>query len=153
MDIALILETGVPGGDIGVLSDIGITSPGLTLDKDLQTAVIISLFTNRLAEPDDDIDDGDRQGWWADTYATVNGSRIGSRLWELRRTKQLQSVVNLAKQYTIEALQWLIEDQIAAAVEVEAEIVAMYTLGIGVKIFKPNATSVNFKFQYVWSQI
>ncbi len=147
MDIALILETGTPG------ADIGITSPGLTIDKDLQTAVIISLFANRLAEPDDDIDGDDRQGWWGDTYATVNGSRIGSRLWELRRSKQLQSVANLAKQYCLEALQWLIDDQVASSVEVEAEIIAMYTLGIGVKIYKPNATSVNFKFQYVWSQI
>lgn len=31
---------------------------------DLQTAMIISLFTDRVARDDDDIDGEDRRGWW-----------------------------------------------------------------------------------------
>lgn len=143
MDIALFFLQG------NTFADIGITPPDLTTNKDLQSAVIISLFCNRLAEEGDPIDGNDRQGWWGDTY---NGHLIGSRLWELRRAKQLQSVVNLARQYCLEALQWLIEDQIATSVEVQTEIIAMYTLGIGVQIYQPTGIQT-FKFSYVWSQI
>jgi phage gp46-like protein len=147
MDIALFFEKGQPN------SDIQIEAPGLAINKDLQSAVIISLFANRLAQSGDQFDGTDRHGWWGDTFATVNGSLIGSRLWELKRAKQLQSVANLARQYCLEALQWLIEDQVAASVDVQAEIIAMYTLGIGVQIFKPDGGFQSFKFEYVWSQI
>ncbi|HJY23694.1 MAG TPA: phage GP46 family protein [Hanamia sp.] len=145
-DIALIFQNGMQ------YADIEIDPPSLKVDQDLQTAVIISLFTNRLADKDQ-VDEGqDRQGWWGDSYATVNGSRIGSRLWLLKRSKQLQSVANLARDYCYEALQWLIEDKIAESLTVRAEIIAMYTLGIEVKIVRPQDIQ-NFKFDYVWRQL
>ncbi|WP_213977480.1 phage GP46 family protein, partial [Serratia marcescens] len=54
---------------------------------DLQTAMIISLFTDRVARDDDDIDGEDRRGWWGDMGEDHN---IGSRLWLLRRQKLTQ---------------------------------------------------------------
>lgn len=146
MDIALFFQQRQPN------ADIQINAPDLKINQDLESAVIISLFANRLAEPGDIFDGGDRQGWWGDTFATVNGSRIGSRLWQLKRQKTTQSVANLAKQYCLEALQWLIDDQVADSVQVQAEIIGLYSLGIGVEINKPTGIQ-NFKFNYVWSQI
>ncbi len=37
--------------------------------NDLETAILISLFTDRLARADDDFDGDDRRGWWGDTDA------------------------------------------------------------------------------------
>src|SRR5882724_7544310 len=145
MDIALLFAPGQ------AIADIQQDGASLLVDKDLETAVVISLFSDRRAAPDDVIDGADRRGWWGDTYATVNGDQIGSRLWELRRQKQLQSVVNKAQEFCYEALQWLIDDKVAQSVVVEAAIIAMYTLGIHVTINRPTGTA-NFKFQYVWSQ-
>lgn len=146
MDIALLFN---PTNSI---CDIQQDGADLLIDHDLETAVAISLFADRRAADDDKIDGTDRRGWWGDTYALVNGDQIGSRLWELRRSKQLQSVVNKAQEFCYEALQWLIDDKVAESIVVEAEIIAMYTLGIGVTINKPTGTA-NFNFQYVWSQI
>lgn len=36
----------------------------LTTGNDLQTAILDSLFTDRLARADDDYEDSDRRGWW-----------------------------------------------------------------------------------------
>jgi len=146
MDIALFFQQGQPN------ADIQIDAPDLKINQDLESAVIISLFANRLADAKDPIDGNDRQGWWGDTFATVKGSLIGSRLWELKRQKSLQSVANLAQQYCLEALQWLIEDQVAESINVQAEIIGLYTLGIAVQIYKPTGIQ-NFKFSYVWNQI
>jgi phage gp46-like protein len=66
----------------------------LASTETLQTAVIVSLLTDRLANADDDIPDGtnDRRGWWADMplpLANAPPARdlIGSRLWLLSRRK------------------------------------------------------------------
>lgn len=146
MDIALFFQQGQPN------ADIAIDAPDLKINQDLTSAVIISLFCNRLADPNDDFEGTDRMGWWGDTFATVNGSLIGSRLWELRRQKATQTVADLARQYCLEALQWLIEDGVAESVEVQTEIINLYTLAIGVQIFKPTGDMQNFKFSFAWDQ-
>lgn len=69
---------------------------GLTLENGdikqadgLDTAVIISLFTDRRALEDDATPDftENRRGWWGDTY-DAQQRPIGSRLWLLSREKQ-----------------------------------------------------------------
>lgn len=88
----------------------------------LTTAVIISLFTDRQADPDDVLPDGgtDRRGWWADTT-------MGSRLWLLSREKEISAVLGKARQYAEEALAWLLDDGVASAVTV---ITSWYQEGV-----------------------
>lgn len=132
--------------------DWTIVAPGLGEDEGLETAVIISLFTDRRANPDDELPSGDdRRGWWGDGLAEVEGDRIGSRLWLLSREKQLQSVVARAREYASEALQWLIDDGVAEAVNVEAEIVRMGVLGLGIEIVQPGKRPVKYRFEKFWS--
>lgn len=75
-------------------------------DDSLTTEVIISLFTDRRALDSDDLPggDSDRRGWWGDSY---RDRPIGSRLWLLSREKTLQSVLDRAAAYALEALTWL----------------------------------------------
>lgn len=49
----------------------------------LTRAVVISLFTWRRAQPDDNADQPN--GWWGDTWPAVQNDRYGSRLWLLQR--------------------------------------------------------------------
>lgn len=46
---------------------------------ELAQTVLISLFSWRKSEVDDGIKAPNRQGWWGDTFAIVQGDRIGSR--------------------------------------------------------------------------
>jgi phage gp46-like protein len=133
-------------------ADYAVDSLGLVEDEGLQTAVILSLFTDRRAEADDVIPDGttDRRGWWADAYPAVDGDRIGSRLWLLSREKQLNSVVNKAREYAQEALAWMIEDGIAASVDIQASIVRTGVLGLTVAISQPNGAAANYRYEYLW---
>ncbi|OHD24772.1 MAG: hypothetical protein A2Y38_07780 [Spirochaetes bacterium GWB1_59_5] len=126
--------------------DLHLAAGDLVGEQGLRTAVILSLFLDRRAEPDDEIPDGtgDLRGWWGDAYAETPGDRIGSRLWLLAREKQLPQVVRRAEEYAREALQWLLDDGIATAVEVEGGIAASGTLALRVRIVAPAGTLLDF---------
>lgn len=147
MDAALVWK------ELG--ADLSVEALGLLVDDGLETAVILSLFCDRRAEPDDVLPDnsGDRRGWWADAYPAALGDKWGSRLWLLAREKQLPSVLARAKEYAEEALAWMVEDGIAASVEVTAEVVKTGTLGLLVVITKPDAAALKYKFNALWEAL
>lgn len=129
-------------------ADYTLATLGLTEDDGLETAVILSLFTDRMAEEDDELPAGDdRRGWWADAYPAVDGDRIGSRLWLLAREKQLPQTLARAREYAIESLQWLVDDGIASRIEVTAEVVRMGVLGIEVEIHRINESVARYRFE------
>lgn len=88
----------------------------------LENAVTISLFTDARADADDEIPDDsvDRRGHWADMWLD-EGESLGSRLWLLKREKVTQGVINKARDYCMEALEWLVDDDHLQAVNVTAE--------------------------------
>lgn len=88
----------------------------LEFDEGLETAVVISLFTDRRAEPGDIENPEDRRGWWGDTFPDIPEDKIGSRLWLLGRAKTTEETLELAKLYDEEALAWLLEDRVASRV-------------------------------------
>lgn len=96
--------------------DIALDGPDLAKECGLHSSILISLFTDRQAEPDDVIPDGtdNRRGWWANP-------KLGSRLWLLDRITATDDVLDRAREYCIEALQWMIDDAIAKNVNAEAE--------------------------------
>ncbi len=119
---------------------------------DLQTAVLLSLFTDRVAEADDVIPDGtsDRRGWWGDAYES---NPIGSRLWLLDRAKGTAETVASARDYIVEALQWLIDDGVVASFEITVEWTAPMQLGAQVVALRNDGTSVPMSFPWVWAGI
>lgn len=126
-------------------------SGDLRSGSDLQTAVLISLFTDRVANGDDAIPDGtaDPRGWWADDQQYP----IGSRLWLLGRAKQDQLTLIRAKDYIAEALQWLKDDGVVASFDVYVEWSRPSVLGMQVVAHKPNGTSETMQFAGAWKGI
>lgn len=135
-------------------ADLSLDGRQLALDDGLESAVIISLFSDRRAEADDDLPQpgGELRGWWGDFAASVEGDRIGSRLWLLSREKELSAVCVRAKTYAEEALAWLIEDGVASSVLVTSEIVGPGVLGLGVDIHRPEGPA-RLRFDYVWKAV
>jgi phage gp46-like protein len=133
----------------------------LASGRDLETAVVLSLFTDRLALADDplpDPGDSDRRGWWADWNAAdpVLGDigPLGSRLWLLSREKQLNSVRLRAEDYTREALAWIIEDEVADDIAIAAEWNEQTPgrLDISVVIQRDGAQLLSRRFSWAWAQ-
>lgn len=137
--------------DLSVVVD-GVAGSPLAAADPLIRAVIISLFTWRRANPDDAVD-GSRQGWWGDTTASLTGDRIGSRLWLLSREKLLPETFNRAREYAREALQWLVDDQVAAAVDVAAERYGRAGLALVVTITRADRRVTELRFADVWQRL
>lgn len=131
-------------------ADLALRGGDLAADDSLQTAVIVSLFTDRRARPDDVLPQGgaDPRGWWADMLAE-EGEQIGSRLWLLSREKQTPETVARAREYAEEALAWLVREGVAELVEVEASILRAGVLGLAIWISRPGGPDRQ-RFDYVW---
>lgn len=104
--------------------DLAVTPAGrIARDDGLRSAVLLSLFLDARARPEDplpDPRDGDRRGWVGDALSPDAGDRMGSRLWLLSREKQTEGVRVRAEIYAREALAWLVADGLATALDVTA---------------------------------
>lgn len=123
----------------------------LAAGSDLRSAVLISLFTDRTAGPDDEIPDrsGDPRGWWGDVGQAVP---IGSRLWLLERAKQTTETLATARDYISEALQWLIDDKVVGAFDIYVEWTRPGVLGAQVTAFRPDGGKEAMQFSWIWNK-
>lgn len=124
----------------------------LATGNDLQTAILISLFTDRMAADSDVIPDGttDPRGWWGDAGETY---QIGSRLWLLSRAKQTQETLQRAYDYIVEALQWLIDDGVVAKFDVLVEWTKASELGAQVVAYKQDGSTSATAYTWAWQGI
>ncbi|EIP2837907.1 phage GP46 family protein [Salmonella enterica] len=127
-DVAIVWRSGH--------GDLVLNGTDLLTDGSIETAVIISLFTDRRAQPSDPVPDGttDRRGWWADSFRK---RPIGSRLWLLSREKTLASVVERTAAYADEALAWLKPAGLVTSVTCTAARVAHDRLRLSVSLVMP----------------
>jgi phage gp46-like protein len=131
-------ETGQP------IDSIFTAGQGLLAGDDLMTSVLISIFTDAVADIDDAIPDGsnDPRGWW--------GGPIGSKLWLRMRSKATPTTLALVKRDLEDALAWLIGDGVAAAIDVSTTWVRSGVLGAIVQIRRNDGTRRALAFARVW---
>lgn len=143
--VLITLQPTVPvrQGDILFSGNVDIDYGDLRRDPTLETAVQISLFTDRRAHNDDELPNftRDLRGWWAD-------STLGSRLWLLSRSKNVETVRDQAKFYCLEALEWMVTDGLCRKVLVDVSRYDTYSILISIQII--NTEKTIFQFQYNW---
>lgn len=125
------------------LFDLPVRKGDLVGDDSLGTEIMVSLFTDVRAEKDElPPEYSDLRGWWADALLSMQGDEqgTGSKLWLLRRQKQLEAVLVQAEAYARSALQWLIDEGLAGAVSVTAEnsVQGMLTLTVSITRSSPS---------------
>jgi phage gp46-like protein len=158
-DAADSLPPALCAGDVLILwdnlkgeGDWALALGDLQTGQDLETACLVSLFTDRLATPDFSPTDGttDRRGWWADPY---NEEPLGSTLWQLDRAKKTRDTLGTARRYALTALQWLIDDGVAASIACNTSWLGgagSTLLGIALAITRPNGAQTRFMFAWAW---
>ncbi len=155
MDIALIWNPANGRADFAMDA----TGTDLLMDAGLQTAVIISLFCDRLADAADTIPDGttDRRGWWGDTPLPnvtdpAGGLDLtGSRLWLLARALQVTETLRKAETYAKESLQWMIDDGVAGSVTASAIFPASPPNALELTVSINQAGATNQGYTFTWA--
>ncbi|MCQ8240513.1 phage GP46 family protein [Rhizosaccharibacter radicis] len=156
------------GQDIAITWDVlrsrgdwSVAGGDLATGNALLSAVMVSLLTDRVAPATPTPADQaaglgtpaagtqDRRGWWGDAYA---GVPIGSRLWQLKRAikSNRRAVPQEAEDMCREALQWLLDDGIAASVTPTATWAGPTTLRIAVQIVKPDGATETASIDWAW---
>ena len=104
-----------------------LASYALELEDSLQTAIILSLFTDRRAGQDDRLPlrETDRRGWVGDEFMGSGFNRgsdtWGSGLWLVYTGKVTGDVLEHARFAAQESLDWLVRDGIASRVTITAQ--------------------------------
>lgn len=142
-DIALVIKDNC--------FDINVKNGDLESDGGLQTAVTISLFTERRVT-DEQLPElaESKKGWWGDMFPDIDQDKIGSRLWTLEREKRTTETLRRYEDYSKEALKWLIDDGVASTISVAAAYDANGFLQGDIIILKPDGTET--RFQVNWDQ-
>lgn len=125
----------------------------LATEEGLGSAVLVSLFTDRLSRPEDLIPDGtaDRRGHWSDSYL-LGDDLEGSRLWLLDREKVVPEVLRRAEDYSREALRWMLEDGVARDVQTSAWTTGHGDLNLRIRITRPSGDVEAFEYLDIWQQ-
>jgi len=79
----------------------------LIADNTIATAIVNSLLIDKRYN--------NEQGFWGDVLL---GRSIGSLLWTLERSKIDETTLVLIKQYSTEALQWLLDRKIISSIDI-----------------------------------
>ncbi len=145
LDVALIWDTDAGSADFALVNGDLATDPGL------KTALILSLFTDRLAAPGDLLpnNSADRRGFWGDLpvdpAAQAAGPSAadltGSRLWLLDRALQTQETLRLAETYAEEALAWMVSDGVVGSVSAQASFVGEGAMQLLVTLAQAGAST------------
>lgn len=129
---------------------------GFDLERDdgLETAVIISLFTDRRASAEQippEYSQDDLRGYWGDITNASATDQTGSLLWLLAREKQLPQILSRAEQYCREALAWMIDDMVATTISVTASFYSLGVMLLEIDIDRPTGPAVRYRYNYEWS--
>jgi phage gp46-like protein len=150
-DIRIVWDPTTGTGDLNILGS------GLELGHDLETASLISMFTDAQSDPGDIAYDTDPRGWWADTYAALEDpaltaipdDRIGSKIWQAFARPRTQDTLNWLRDEVIRCHGWMLIDGVASAVDATAFFTSSGGIGAIVTI---TANGVPNIYNYVWSQ-
>lgn len=143
-DIALIIDDEFKFG-------LELANGDLKADDGLETSVAISLFSDQRIG-DDELPSGEtsKRGYWGDLFPTVEGDKIGSKLWLLERAKRTNETLRKAEDYSRASLNWLIEDGVADSISVSAEYNDSMHLVMQIDIVKPKGRTS--RFQVLWDK-
>lgn len=116
----------------------------------LTRAVVISLFTWRRADPDDQADVP--MGWWGDTWPAVQNDRIGSKLWLYQRSKLTNQLVNNIRTCIRDALQWMLDDGVVSRIDLDIRRTGINELANSIILWRRSGP-VPLTFDDLWSVI
>ena len=110
----------------------------LAYNNHLEHSVSTSLFT-------DARNAAGAGGWWGDDHRERD---LGSRLWTLRRGKQLTSTLGDVQDECDRALQWMLDAGLASALAVSCSWQRQGVLGIEIEITKPDQVPVVYSLSW-----
>ena len=125
------------------------TQYDLASGNDLETAVAVSIFSEAptLGGPPFPV------GWWGNSYATGTETVLGSQIETYLTTpiNNPQALLRSMEKDAANALQWMIDDGVAASVTPVATFLTNSAVQLAIAIVQPTGTQQTFS--WAWSTL
>lgn len=119
--------------------DMEFLSQEIQLSSDLESAVAISLFTDRRVTDEElPVFEQDKRGWWGDLVSNIPNDRIGSRIWTISRSKVTRETLRRYEDFSKESLEWMKEDGIVDEVQAISSYNESNELVTEISLSRPN---------------
>lgn len=129
--------------------DLEVDSDGdLKKEASFDTAILMSLLTEKRADSSEQIVPELRRGWWGNESNDVIDYEIGSKLWLLHQSKNIDETANKAVDYAIDCLQWLLDDNYLKDVIVTA-VRSLSNITLNIQLVR-NDNEVDQRFYELW---
>ena len=137
---------------LGAYGDWAMAGADLASGSDLETAVLISIATDRVADPDDVIPDGtgDPRGWVGDADSD---RPIGSKVWLRLRSKRTPELLKTVADDLRDALQWLLDDKVVSSIEVATEWQEPRRLASRLTLHRTGGQPLTLEYAWAWEGI
>jgi len=103
--------------------DISFVNGDFALTDGMETALLMSVFCEKRASASEIPAPELRRGWWGNTVYGFDNYEIGSKLWLLEQARRDNITLGLAKTFTADCFQWLIEDNNAQGINVDSSFI------------------------------
>ncbi len=146
-DIAIVWNPATSQGDWVIRNG------DLKSGSDLESAILVSLFTDAYAPdfvPPPPSGPPNPRGCWTDTYT---GYRIGSLLWTRTRLIKTQATLNLIKGDCQNALAWLVTAGAVTSFDIDAAWVNKTALALAITANMPDGTAPAFAYKRLWNEV
>lgn len=131
--------------------DLEIENGDFVIDDALETALTVSLLSDRRADESQVAQPELRRGWIGDLVTTLSGYLFGSHLWLNEQSRATQETLNSIKDAAEKALQWLLDTGLALKVEARTSFVELSSVRLDIIITSPDGSVSNIAFN-LWKR-
>ena len=125
--------------------DIDFENGDFKQTEGLDTAIILSLLTDKRASESEVSEPSLCRGWLGNELNETPGYEMGSKLWLLDQAVVNDNSINNAEDYATDGLSWLIDDQLTLNNTVEATS-DFENISIDIEFIRNNNTVLNKQF-------
>lgn len=129
---------------------------GLANKAQLETAVVLSLYTNLSCPPDHPLAkyaDGERGGWWGENLLEEGEEIMGSLLWLLDRSVATEEIRLWARSIVLDCLGWALRRKVAARIEAAVTFIGLNGFFIDISLFGQDGMKIyDHRYESAWRQ-
>lgn len=114
----------------------------------LETALIVSLFTDARAKPSQVKSPDRRRGWVGNILNAETGRQLGSRLWVYDQSRLTPDIMNAVAEEAKRCLFWMVQDGVARSVNAGVEKNSDRSINIVIDIV--TASGENRRYELLW---
>lgn len=129
----------------GDLYDIAFDAGDIKTIEGLETAAVLSLFTDARADKSETAKTTRRRGWLGNATMFTDGHEIGSKLWLLEQARLTDETEKNLQTYVSNCFAWMLKDRLIRSFEVTTgKENQQATFNVKFVITENFVTSINF---------